>query len=298
MLIELHVGGGHGSGRGGDGDRESREQSRERRGGGQKSEGSGGCSRCVLVKPGRDRAWSGGRTASSSDIERLAREATDFHREMQQHDKSAGRGVVEGIDYDLEDISAKKPEWEAKLVGALTRFLSRYAVVSWRFINRRAPMVKPGVRYITIPRINILLDVSGSMLDGSLEKALERVVYIAENYDSEIILYKWSGGASPPEKIDKKFAADLKRKKKINIDTGGTEIKPALKLLLENGVTQDDMVVVLTDGYIYDIDSTDVQELFSKVANRAGQVVFASLGYIPENLPRRVERVKIEEREA
>jgi len=239
----------------------------------------------------------GGEPKTPEDISKLIREAIDFDnfKKITSGDKSAGLGRLPASDYLLDNVTVKKPEWEALLTSTLTSFISRYAVVSWHFINRKAPFEKPGIRYMSAPDIHILLDVSGSMLDGTLERALSRIVYIADNYpDVKIVLYQWSDGVSLPQQIDKKFAENIKKYKKIRIETGGTVIEPALDLALSK-VSAKDAVVVLTDGYIYDIDKSSVIEKFKKLAQRAGIVIFASLGYIPETLPHQVKKIRLED---
>ena len=240
---------------------------------------------------------TGAKPRSREDIEKVVREAVDFDRfkRMVSGQPLAGLGLVPGVDYALEEVGSKKPEWEATLTHTLTSFISSYAEVSWHFIDRAAPGIKPGIRYVSVPDVHILLDVSGSMLGGSLEKALKRVIYIVENYpDVKVYLYQWSDGASPPQEIDKKFAESVRKYKKLRIDSGGTRIEPALDMVLPR-VTNNDVVVVLTDGAIFDIDEKRVIEKFDKLARKAGQVIFASLGYIPETLPKSVVKIRLED---
>jgi len=234
---------------------------------------------------------------TQEDLERLIREAIEFdnYKRMTEGDKRAGVGRAPPDDFLLGEITVKKPEWEALLTSTISNFISKTAIVSWHFVNRRAPFEKPGIRYMTTPDMHILLDVSGSMLDGTLTRALERILHIAENYqDSKVMLYKWSDGVSPPEKIDRKFAENVKKYKKINIETGGTVIEPALDVVLSK-VSKKDVVIVLTDGYIYDIDKNSVIEKFRKLTQKAGLVIFASLGYIPETLPPQVVKIRLED---
>jgi len=251
------------------------------------------------VRPIEVKKPAGGKyPKSAEDLSRIAREAAEFAAQnMERFRKEAGRGVAGGYAYMLDDATPKRPEWEVKLLGTLERFLSSNAVVSWSFVNRSAPLEKPGIRYIRDPEIWILLDVSGSMLDGNLGEALKRVIYIAERYnDVRVRLIQWSGAASLPVEVDRKFAADVKKYKKLEINTGGTELGPALDMLLKHTKNRigDYAVVILTDGYIYDIEEKSVMEKLAAVARRAGAVVFASTGYIPENLPDNIVKARIE----
>lgn len=227
------------------------------------------------------------------DVYRVVKEVIDIVNSI-GHLKGAGAGATAMEDYVLREVDEKRPEWEAILTEELTNFISRQAVVSWHYVNRRAPFVRPGIRYTSFPNIHILLDVSGSMLDGTLEKALERIIYIVENYpDVKLTLYKWSSSCSIPEKIDRRFSTNLKKYGRLEINTGGTEIEPALDEVLKH-VNKEDVVVVLTDGYIYDIEMNSVQKKFEKLADKAGLVIFASLGYIP-NLPNKVVKVRLKD---
>lgn len=242
-------------------------------------------------------AIGGSAPKTPEDVYKLVKDAVDFDKFKKTISgmKMAGTGRSPAIDYELERVAAKKPEWESVLVSTLTSFMSRYAVVSWHFMNRRAPLEKPGIRYMSVPDVHILLDVSGSMLDGTLDRALERVVYVAENYpDTKIMLYQWSDGAPPPERIDRKFAENIRKYRKLKVESGGTVIEPALDLVLK-GVEKKDAVVILTDGAIFDIDSPSVIEKFKKLTQKAGVVIFASLGYIPEKLPPQVMKIRLED---
>lgn len=267
-------------------------------GGGKKNKNGG---KCPLKEEGAGKVLikkpvSGFKPKTPEEINDIVRKAIDFEKfKRATHNKSAGTGVAGDTVYELLSAEAKKPEWEAMLTSTLTSFLSRDMMVSWHFVNRRTPFRKPGIRYLTIPDIHILLDVSGSMLDESLERALKRVLYIVETYpDVKVKLYQWSGGCKLPEDIDRRFAEQIKRYKKLRVMTGGTEIGPALDMALKY-VTKKDAVVVLTDGEIFDIDRPEVQQKFRKLTDKAGVVIFASLGYIPEHLPKKVKKIRIED---
>ena len=264
-------------------------------GGGGKKEGDeseeGGEPEAKKVK---DSLW-GDSPKTPEDIRKLVADAAAMHKRLTSGMPAAGLGQVPGVEYALTEVGVKRPEWEALLVENLSSIISKNAVVSWHFINRAAPGIKPGVKYLQYPDIHILLDVSGSMLGGTLEKALMRVLYIVERYpDVKVFLYQWSDGVSLPQEINRKFAEDVRRYKKLRIDTGGTRIEPALDLVLQK-VTSKDCVIILTDGYIFDIDDKRVIEKLDRLSKQAGKVIFASLGYIPETLPDSVVKIKLED---
>jgi len=228
------------------------------------------------------------------EVEQAVREAWDYHVHQASARAVSPEGAATAV-YELTDVEARRPEWEAQLTQTLTHHLSRYAVVSWRFVNRRAPYTKPGVRYLSPPDIHILLDTSGSMLGKPLERALKRVIYIAERYpDVKVKLYQWSTECTLPEDIDRRFSENVKRYRRLRVKTGGTVIAPALDMALKH-VKPGDAVVILTDGYIYDIDSADVRRRLEELSRRAGVVVFASVGYIPGSLPSGIRKIRLEE---
>jgi len=283
---------------------EKHDKSRKGESGSERESGGGSCNKCSFggrsqrgeIKKIKN-AVGGSEPKTPEDLARLVREAVEFDnlKKTMEGQKTAGVGRLPASDYLLDYIALKKPEWEALLTSTLTSFISRHAIVSWHFVNRRAPLEKPGIKYLTTPDIHILLDVSGSMLDGTLEKALSRIIYIAENYsDVNVFLYQWSDGVSLPQKIDRKFAQDIKKYRKIRIESGGTVIEPAIDLALKR-VGPNDVVVILTDGYIHDINKQSVIEKFRKLAQKAGLVIFASLGYIPETLPPQVVKIRLED---
>lgn len=244
----------------------------------------------ILVK--KPAGW---KIKKPEDVFRVVKEAREFSSYKNRF-KGASSSGIGGTEYMLEDVAFKKPEWEAKLTQILSSFLSNHAVISWHFVNRRAPFIKPGTKYLTTPDMHILLDVSGSMLLGtSLNRALKRILYIAENTPNvKVKLYQWSTVATLPEDINRKFAENIRKYKKIQVRTGGTLIEPALDMVMKY-LKPGDAVIIITDGYIFDIESESVKKKLEAITKKAGTVIFASLGYIPEKLPKRIHKIRLED---
>lgn len=226
------------------------------------------------------------------DLDAITNAAKNFETEM-KFDKAAGSSGLADTIYEMSQLATRKPKWLTLLKRTMTDYMSEFKDYTWSSVNRMAPYMLPGSVRINTPHVIILLDVSGSMLDGNLEKALGEIIGLVEQEpESKVTMYTWSTECSLPVKIDRKFVSNLKRYRKIHINTGGTVIRPALEKVLED-VDGHEIVVIMTDGYIFDIEESQTVEALKKLAKKVRKVLFISTEIIPP-LPKEVVALKIE----
>lgn len=233
---------------------------------------------------------------NEADIKKIIRDAIDFDKAKRDLDKekSAGAGFFMDSMYELIDTSSRKPKWIDKIRIFVTDYLGNFKIYSWQKVHKRSPYLKPGYYRMNIPHIIILLDTSGSMLDESLNKALIEIFGLIESVpDLRVTLYQWSSKCSLPEKVDRYFVQRVKTHRKIPVLTGGTEITPALDTVLPT-ITKNDLVVIMTDGYIYDIDNGETQKKLGELAKKSAKTLFVTVSAIPK-LPKGIEVIKIED---
>ncbi|MEM1694202.1 MAG: hypothetical protein QW456_08335 [Ignisphaera sp.] len=238
----------------------------------------------------------GGSIPKENDIRKIVRDAIDFDtvKRTLDRDKSAGAGFSMNDIYELIDTSSRKPRWLDKIRIFVDDYLGSFKLYSWQKIHKRAPYIKPGYHRIGTPHVVILLDTSGSMLDESLNKALSEIFGLIESVpDVKVSLYQWSSECSLPEKVDRYFVQKTKTHKKIPILTGGTEISPALDKVLPT-ITKNDLVVIMTDGYIFDIDNEETQKKLAELAKKSAKTLFITVSAVPK-LPKDIEVIKIED---
>ncbi|MEM1912347.1 MAG: VWA domain-containing protein [Thermofilaceae archaeon] len=238
----------------------------------------------------------GGSVPKESDVRKIVRSAIDFDKVRRTLDgeKSAGAGAsMDGV-YELIDTSSRKPRWIDRIRIFVDDYLGSFKLYSWQRIHKRAPQLKPGYYRMGTPNIVILLDTSGSMLDESLNKALSEIFGLVESVpDVKVTLYQWSSECSLPEKVDRYFVQRAKTHRKIPVLTGGTEISPALDKVLPT-ITKNDLVVIMTDGYIFDIDNEETQKKLAELAKKSARTLFVTVSAVPR-LPEGVEVIKIED---
>jgi predicted metal-dependent peptidase len=160
------------------------------------------------------------------------------------------------------------------LIRQSIRFgLGKTVISDWRIPSRRQPDSLPGIRRLTVPTIWALVDASGSIGENELKLFLGTVYEFAR----QTTVHTMSFDTEAYELVEAKKPADVISKvaKRIH-GGGGTKIQKALEKTLER-MRSKDMVLVLTDGHIFDIDEPAVRGLLSKVTTRASACAFATV---------------------
>lgn len=144
-------------------------------------------------------------------------------------------------------------------------------VATWRRPSRKHADF-PGVHRFAYPRVHCLVDCSGSISEREFEQFIGEIYALAKQ--SPVSVIPWDTEAYQEVKAENQRAVVSKVKNMLK-GGGGTVIKPALEKTLER-MRLRDIVVVLTDGEIWDIDKAETRRLFSEVASKSSVSILAS----------------------
>lgn len=203
------------------------------------------------------------------------------------HAKLAGR-LPADAQLIINELLGAKVDWKSIIKKMILNGFGRNVISTWKKSSRRHPLL-PGNTQLTKPNLYLLIDTSLSTY-SMMPQFLGEVYSIIKNQGRGII-YPWDAAAYDP--IELKKAVDLAqaiKEKKIK-GGGGTVIAPVLQLVLKS-LEQEDIVVVITDGAIFDLKEKTTQELLRKVALKSSQPIFGSVdvGAVPSGW----QKVKIE----
>ena len=184
--------------------------------------------------------------------------------------KMAGR-VPAGLKRLVDRLVKPQVDWQTLLRQALMSGLGRTIVASYSRPSRKHPSL-PGIRRYTIPTVWFLADMSGSMGKEEVTQSMSELYSIARLCSFKVICWD----ARDFEPIEGKNQQDVIEKvlKKLR-GGGGTVIEPTLRRVLRE-MKNKDIVVVFTDGEIWDISDPNTQMLFEQVASKASVAVFAT----------------------
>lgn len=177
--------------------------------------------------------------------------------------KSAGKEPV-GLLREIEAFLKPKLNWRSLLRAAISSGLQKH-VSTWKRPSRKHVSF-PGYRKYGCRRVFALVDTSGSISEGELRDFLSEIYGAARL--SQVLVRCWD--ADVYEKVQVNKPADAARLAKKMRGGGGTVITPALSATLKE-MRGGDVVVVFTDGYLFDEDAA--QPLFSAVASRGKAIV-------------------------
>ncbi|MEM1910023.1 MAG: VWA-like domain-containing protein [Thermofilaceae archaeon] len=153
-------------------------------------------------------------------------------------------------------------DWRKLLRYFLQKGLGRGVKRTWFRPSRKCPELRPGREALRLPRVFTLVDTSGSISEGELQRFVSEVYAIAKE-SAEVVVIPWDATAYEPITIRR--SADVKRVKLTG--GGGTHIAPAIEKV-EKMARPIDLFVILSDWHIADIESFFVQEWLKKNARR------------------------------
>lgn len=180
----------------------------------------------------------------------------------------------------VDEILKSKISWRTLLRSAIVEGLGKTYVTTYSRESRKQRGL-PGYKRFTVPTVHVGIDTSGSISDKELSQFLGEIVSVARG-SCDITVTFWD--AIVYETIKIKNPSQIKTVVARNIKGGGgTAILPFLRMLLKN-IKPLDIVIVFTDGYIYDID-TEARKAMAKIAQKASKAVFVTTGRVPE-IPR------------
>ncbi|MFP3909307.1 MAG: DUF2201 family putative metallopeptidase [Archaeoglobaceae archaeon] len=202
--------------------------------------------------------------------------------------KAAGN-VPAGLKRTIDELFKSKIRWNELLKETVHSGLGRTIVSTWTRPSRKMPELMPGIKRFTYPTVYCLVDTSASIDEKELNQFLTEVYTIAKN--TQVVVIPWDVSAYAEVKASN--ASQMMNKLKSMLrGGGGTVIAPALQKVLDM-MKPTDIVVVLTDGDIFDTNKEDTRYLFSMVAHKATTAVICSTHTLIEVAG--WETIKIEE---
>ena len=207
--------------------------------------------------------------------------------------KLAGK-VPAGLQKLIDKMLKARVNWKDVLRQTCRVGLGKTFVSSWRRPHRKIEGF-PGSHRFTLPRVWCLVDQSGSIYDKETEQFLGEMFEISKNTTLNVVC--WDAEAYDIVKADSPKDV-MQRVSKRMRGGGGTCIQPVLKKTLANMKPQD-IVVVFTDGEIYDITESETKSLMNQVAFKAAAAVFATTQREHEGFhPKWVQvKVKVDKRD-
>jgi predicted metal-dependent peptidase len=194
----------------------------------------------------------------------------EFHKAWQLA-KMAGK-CPSGLERWVERLLKPSTDVRALLRAYIREGLGRMVVANWLRPSRKNPDL-PWVKRLGLPTIHALVDTSGSIGEEELSLFLGTLQEFRNQ--TEITVTCWDAEAYETVKVrGRDILPWVKGKIKGG---GGTVIAPALKKTLER-MKPGDIVVVLTDGYIYDKTDAKTRDLMARIAARAAASVFLWTG--------------------
>ncbi|MFZ5898651.1 MAG: DUF2201 family putative metallopeptidase [Bacillota bacterium] len=172
--------------------------------------------------------------------------------------------------------------WRRQLRGSLQEGTCRTVVTTWHRSSRRYPSL-PGVKRLGVQTIWILLDCSGSITDDVLSQFVGEVYALAKAFNCHLKVIPWDAQVYPVVEMRTPSQARLKIPKGLR-GGGGTVLKPVL-LEASRKARLQDIIVILSDGYIYDDKDPVMLDIYRRLARRAARMVFVTTGRLPD-LPR------------
>jgi len=224
----------------------------------------------TIIQQGEPELYGEGEAQGESREDRARRWQREIHKAWQVA-KTAGRCPA-GLDRWLENLLKPKTDVRALLRSYIREGLGRSVVTNWFRPSRKNPDM-PWIKRLTIPTIHALVDSSGSISEQELSLFLGTLQEFRNQ--TEITVTCWDAEAYETVKVrGRDILPWVKGKIKGG---GGTVIAPALKKTLER-MKPGDIVVVLTDGYIYDKTDAKTRDLAARIAGRAGASIFLWTG--------------------
>jgi len=182
--------------------------------------------------------------------------------------KSIGT-VPEGLARLVDQLLKAKVRWENILKKEIAVGIGKNIIGDWRKRSRKLPAMFPGLRKETLPTIWNLVDTSGSIDEKELRQFISEIYAQARETSVKVIPFD----ARSYEIIQANTQSDVIREVSKRLKGGGgTEIRDALEKTFKQ-MQYGDIVVILTDGDIYDKESPEVLDLARRIKYKASASV-------------------------
>lgn len=218
----------------------------------------------------------------------INKEVDDDKRETRWRDAVVNAHAVQkmtmgscpsGLERLVEEMLTPKISWKTLLRQAFITGFGKSVVGTWRRKSRKISSL-PGLKRYSFPNVHFLIDTSGSMGDEELSQGLGEIYSIAKN--TKVLVSPWDAEsydpiiANNPSDVMSKVSSMLK-------GGGGTVVKPVLQQTIKI-MKPKDIVVLFTDGDIYDLGTSDAINLLSAIAYKSGVSILMTTSTI-HNFP-------------
>jgi predicted metal-dependent peptidase len=183
--------------------------------------------------------------------------------------KQAGNTPA-GLTRAVDQFLNPKVNWRNILRQEMTAGMGRTVVGTYTRLSRKMSGF-PGVKKFTTPTVHALIDTSGSIGGDEIQQVLSEIYSIAKTTD--VTVECWDAKAYGRIKARNQGQVISKVVGSIK-GGGGTVIMPALESVSEV-IKPLDLIVVFSDGYIYDIDNQPTKDMLFKLSRRASRCIFA-----------------------
>jgi predicted metal-dependent peptidase len=178
----------------------------------------------------------------------------------------------------INELLRSEVNWRRLLVALLKGGIGSKVKKTWSRPSRKLPFVYPGKETLKMDRVLVLVDTSGSISEQELRRFVSEVYGIVRER-ADVVVIPWDAQAYDP--IVLRSQRDIEKLRVGLKGGGGTCILPALKMV-DSKFRDSAMIVIFSDWEIYDIDSSEVQQLLRKYANRI--LAFTTYAKPPEYL--------------
>jgi len=185
-------------------------------------------------------------------------------------EKMAGT-IPAGLKRIVERLLKPQVNWKTLLRQAFYEGYGKTIVASYSRPSRKHPDF-PGIRRFTTPRCHFGIDCSGSISKEELAQAVSETYAISKTCHMELLVTPWDTETYEATVVKKPGDVTRKLARRLR-GYGGTEIEPWLRLVDKN-MKPRDLVVVFTDGDIFDIETERVKQLFNRIASKASVAIF------------------------
>jgi predicted metal-dependent peptidase len=188
--------------------------------------------------------------------------------------RMAGRAPV-GLERFFE-VLKPRVDWRSVLRETLITGMGMKAVSTYLRPSRKHPEL-PGLRRFVIPTIWVLADLSGSIGDEQASQFAGEVFAVAKTFNTTVKVIPWD--TQPYEMTVLRSPSEIGKLRFRG--GGGTEIRSTLEKVLKE-MSLYDSVIILTDGFIGDIERAEVQGMLDKIAYKASSAVFVTTANKPK----------------
>lgn len=168
---------------------------------------------------------------------------------LQRAESRSRSGVPEHVRDTMQDLQEtlrqKTVPWDVILKQSVKKCLTAFKKQrTWKRVSRRYGLDAKGLQKIPTPKINFLVDTSGSIVYETITQVYEALSeFFREGHGSKATLGLFHTELYHTQVIKKGFDVAS-----IPLESGGTTLEPAFREIHKSG----DLTIVLTDGYYED----------------------------------------------